>query len=62
MTPLNEVNEYYIVSTSDAAKMSAEVSRLVREGWQPLGGLQVICPVLPSGPAPAFYQAMARFI
>jgi hypothetical protein len=62
MTPLNEVNEYRIVSANDANALAAEVTRLVREGWQPIGGLQVVCPVLPSGAAPAFYQAMATYI
>jgi hypothetical protein len=62
MTPLSEVNEYRIVSANDAAALATEVTRLVREGWQPLGGLQVVCPVLPNGAAPAFYQAMATFI
>ena len=62
MTPLSEVNEYRIVSGSDANALAAEVTRLVREGWQPIGGLQVVCPVLPGGAVPAFYQAMATYI
>lgn len=62
MTPLSEVNEYRIVSSNDAKALAAEVCRLVREGWQPIGGLQVVCPVLQSGPAPGFYQAMATYI
>ena len=62
MVPLNEVNEYRIVSANDAAIITAEVCRLVQDGWQPIGGLQVVCPVLDGVPAPGFYQAMARFI
>lgn len=62
MTPLSEVNEYRIVSANDATALATEVTRLLREGWQPFGGLQVVCPVQQSGAAPAFYQAMATYI
>jgi hypothetical protein len=62
MTPLSEVNEYRIVSANDVTAMAAEVTRLAKEGWQPIGGLQVICPVLATGPSPVFFQAMATYI
>jgi hypothetical protein len=51
--------DYTILSSNDEGSLARKVAARLAQGWQPLGSLQVVCPVLDESPAPAFYQAMA---
>jgi hypothetical protein len=50
---MRDIVEYKVVSDNQLEKMVSEVNSLISEGWEPLGGLQVVAP----GPAPLYSQA-----
>ena len=52
--------EYRVVSDNQLDKMVSDVNRLISEGWEPLGGLHVVAPVINDGPAPLYSQAMVK--
>jgi hypothetical protein len=53
---MRDIVEYKVVSDNQLEKMVSEVNSLISEGWEPLGGLQVVAP----GPAPLYSQAMVK--
>ena len=61
MNSTGRITDYKIVSGNEAAAVDKAVLRLIENGWQPYGGLQVVCPVLEDSPAPGFYQAMVKW-
>ena len=57
MNPPN-IKAYKVVSSHDPGELEEAVNKLIAKGWQPLGSVQVVCPLVNQSPAPAFYQAM----
>ncbi len=56
-----KITEYRIEIDHDASSLAAKVQALTREGWQPFGSLQVVCPVLSEDPSPCFYQPVVKY-
>lgn len=50
------VSDYKIVSRSNMATLEQEVKQLLKEGWEPLGGLTAA----PTAEAVLYVQAMIR--
>jgi hypothetical protein len=60
MNSTGKITDYKIVGGNETGVVAAAVVRLIEQGWQPYGGLQVVCPVHEDSPAPGFYQAMVK--
>jgi hypothetical protein len=58
---MRDIVEYMVASEHQLENMISVVNRLISEGWQPLGGLQVVVPVIEQGPAPLYSQAMVKY-
>jgi hypothetical protein len=55
------VIDYTVVSEHESGALVAKVCDLLKEGYEPLGGVQVVAPVLNGDEvAPLFAQAMIR--
>jgi len=52
--------EYRIEVDNDPSELAKKVTKLLNQGWNLDGSLQVVCPVVDGIRAPAFYQAMVR--
>ena len=53
--------DYTVVSEHNCDVLIAKVRDLIKEGFEPLGGIQVVAPVLNGGEvAPAYAQALVK--
>jgi hypothetical protein len=56
-----DIVEYLVASEHQLGNMVSVTNRLISEGRQPFGGLQVVVPVVDDGPAPFYSQAMVKY-
>jgi hypothetical protein len=56
-----EILEYSILTSNDEGTLIADVQRHIEKGWQPLGPVQPVCPLIDGTPAPGFYQTVVRY-
>ena len=56
-----KISDYLVLGDNDESALAAKVLARIKDGWQPFGSLQVVCPQIDEVPAPAFYQAMVRY-
>ena len=64
---MKEINEYKIASNFSPNELIAEVNQLIKEGWQPTGGVFILQSQFPenvgegiAGIQTVTYQAMVR--
>lgn len=55
-----KVTDYAVVSEHDSGALETKVCDLIKKGYEPIGGVQVVAPVLDGVVAPLFAQAMVR--
>lgn len=56
-----KITDYKVVSEHDSDSLAAKVCDLLKQGYEPIGGVQIVAPVLNGGEvAPLFAQAMVR--
>jgi hypothetical protein len=53
------IKRYHVASATDATGLENEVSRLIAEGWQPIGHMVVAEPA--EGSQERFFQAMVQY-
>ncbi len=51
---------YKVVAAHDVKDLEKTVNDMMAQGWEPWGDLSVAVPVIDSGAAPMFSQAMVR--
>ena len=54
-----KIKRYHVASAPDAAALQSEVSKLIADGWQPIGQLVVTDP--PEGSRDRFFQALVQY-
>jgi len=54
------IKRYHLASGSDPQTLQTEVSKLIAEGWQPLGQI-VVEGTLPDQPRDRFFQTMVQY-
>lgn len=57
---MNKISDYALVTEPDPGSLSVVVQKLLREGYEPLGGICVVAPVVNESPAPLYAQAMIK--
>lgn len=56
-----KIIDYTVVSEHDSHVLVASVRDLIKQGYEPIGGIQVVAPVINGGEvAPLFAQALVR--
>jgi hypothetical protein len=55
-----KITDYTIVSEHDHLTLIDKVREQIKSGFEPLGGIQVVAPVLDGAVAPLYAQAMIK--
>lgn len=56
-----KITDYTVISEHDRGALVTAVCDLIKKGYEPVGGVQVVAPVLNGNEvAPLFAQAMVR--
>jgi hypothetical protein len=57
----SKVVGYQVVAEHDIGALNNSVEDLLKLGWQPLGGVAVVAPLVNDSPAPLYAQSMVLF-
>ncbi len=56
----SKVVGYQLVTEHEVGPLEHSVEALLKLGWQPLGGVAVVAPLVNDSPAPLYAQAMVQ--
>jgi hypothetical protein len=54
-----KIKRYHLASAPDSAGLQSEVSKLINEGWQPLGPITISQPI--EGSRDRFFQVLVQY-
>ncbi len=57
---MGKIIEYIAVDSSSALELTKQVNKLIKEGYEPLGGISAVAPNNHGDPGDTFCQALVK--